>query len=52
MRMACDSANPLAKTVLATVGTSATGGHDTRRTTAVGFVDIQPGFLQLHLTQT
>ena len=52
MRMVCGSANLLAKSVFATFGNSATGGHDTRRAIMVGFVDVQPGFLQLLQTQT
>ena len=50
--MVCGSANPLAKTVFATFGNSATGGYDPLGAVAVEFVEVQFGFLQLLLTQT
>ena len=42
----------LVKTVFATFKNSATGSHDTLGAVAVGFGKVQPGFLQLLLTQT
>ena len=52
VRMVCGYSNPLAKTVLATFWNAATDGHHTLVSIAVGFVEVQPGFLQLILTQT
>ena len=46
------AANPLAKTVLVPSWNAATDGHHTLASIAVGFVEVQPGFLQLILTQT
>ena len=52
VRMVRGSANPLARSVFATLGNSPTGGHHALRSVAVGFVDVQPGFLQFLPTQT
>ena len=52
MRLVWGAANPLAKLFSQHFGTAATGRHHALMSISVGFVDVQPGFLQLLLIQT
>ena len=51
-RKVCGAVDPFAKRISQRFGTAATVRHHAQGLFAVDFVAIQPGFLQLRLTQT
>ena len=51
-RKVCGTVYPLTKRVSQSLGTAATVRHRAQGSVAVGFVDVQHGFLQILLTQT